>query len=207
MAILKKNYHKLQDEKLMGLIQQGNTVAFNELYNRYSRRLLYYFFRMLGGDEQKAQDFLQDVFLKIVERPQLFRPQKKFTNWIFTVAHNQCKNEYRRRQVRNIVKNSDDLDALSYQSADDYQPAERNIDLCKFRAALLTELQKFEAVQRSAFLLRYQENFSLKQIAEMQECPEGTIKSRLFYTTQKLANKLKEFNPYNTEVKEDEKIR
>ena len=66
-------YHTLTDEKLMSRIQRGSTAAFDELYARYSKRMLYYFHRMLGRDEEKAQDFLQDLFLKIVEDPARFK--------------------------------------------------------------------------------------------------------------------------------------
>ena len=64
MPLFQKKYDTLTDEKLMAHIQRGDTAAFDELYTRYSKRLLYYFHRMLGGDGEKAQDFLQDLFLK-----------------------------------------------------------------------------------------------------------------------------------------------
>ncbi|PCJ82810.1 MAG: hypothetical protein COA57_12865, partial [Flavobacteriales bacterium] len=50
----------------------GDNGSFNELYERYSKRILYYFYRMLGSSEEKAQDFLQDIFMKIIEKPELF---------------------------------------------------------------------------------------------------------------------------------------
>jgi hypothetical protein len=91
------------DEKLMGLLGRGDIAAFDELYDRYGGRLLRYFHRMLGRDEEKAQDFLQDIFLRIVERPELFSLDRRFSTWIFSVAHNMCKNEYRRAMVRQSI--------------------------------------------------------------------------------------------------------
>jgi RNA polymerase sigma-70 factor (ECF subfamily) len=207
MPLLKHRYRKLSDEKLMEFIQRGDTSAFDELYHRYSQRLLLYFFRELGGDEQKAQDFLQDAFLKIVEKPGLFDPERKFSTWIFTVAYNICKNEYRRLGTRSVVDSSANMDEISQDFNSDYHQVERNIDQKTFKSALMEELQKFDDGHRSAFLLRYQQNFSIKEISEILGCSEGTVKSRLFYTTQKLANKLKVFNPYKTEVARDEKIK
>jgi RNA polymerase sigma-70 factor (ECF subfamily) len=207
MGIFKNKYKKFSDEKLMGCIQRGGTSAFNELYNRYSKRLLFYFFRELGGDEEKAQDFLQDTFLKIVEKPDLFRTEKKFSTWIFTVAYNLCKNEYRRMEVREIVENDANIDEVSQSFQGEYHPAEQKVDQKIFEQALFDELKKLDDGHRSAFLLRYQQNFSIKEIAEILGCSQGTVKSRLFYTTQKLAAKLKAFNPYKTEVPTDEKTK
>lgn len=81
LALLHKKYKKFSDEKLLEFIQQKNSTgqeAFDELYERYSRPLLYYFHRMLGGQTERAQDFLQDLFLKIVVRPELFNPAQRF---------------------------------------------------------------------------------------------------------------------------------
>jgi RNA polymerase sigma-70 factor (ECF subfamily) len=207
MAIFRNKYGKCSDEKLMQCIQRADTSAFNELYDRYSRRLLHYFFRELGGDEAKAQDFLQEIFLKVVEKPKLFNVEKRFSTWIFTVAYNMCKNEYRRMEVREIVENSADVDAISHDGEGEYQHAEQKVDQKSFEKALLAELEMFEDGHRSAFLLRYQQDFSIKEISEVLTCSEGTIKSRLFYTTRKLARKLQAFNPYKTEVPTDEKIK
>jgi RNA polymerase sigma-70 factor (ECF subfamily) len=207
MAIFRNKYKKLSDEKLMGCIQRGDTSAFNELYHRYSKRLLFHFFRELGGDEEKAQDFLQETFLKIVEKPELFHTEKKFSTWIFTVAYNMCKNEYRRLEVREIVENDANIDEVSQSFQSEYHPSERKVDQKIFEQALFDELEKLDDGHRSAFLLRYQENFSIREIGEILGCSEGTVKSRLFYTTQKLASKLKAFNPYKSEVAKDEKIK
>ena len=96
MPVFKKKYINLSDEQLMARIIKNDAHAFNEIYNRYSHRLLIFFLRALGGHDEKAQDFLQDVFLKIIEKPYMFSVDKKFSTWIFTIANNLCKNEYRR---------------------------------------------------------------------------------------------------------------
>jgi len=207
MAIFSNKYKKYTDEKLMQCIQRADTSAFNELYDRYSKRLLFYFFRELGGDEEKAQDFLQETFLKIVEKPELFDVERRFSTWIFTVAYNMCKNEYRRQEVRNIIENNPNMDEISQGFDSEYHHTEKKVDQKNFESALLAELEKFDDGHRSVFLLRYQQNLSVKEIGEILGCSEGTVKSRLFYTTQKLANRLKAFNPYKTEVPTDEKIK
>ena len=73
-------------------VLQGKEKAFTELYTRYAKPMLYFFYQRLYQDEPKAQDFLQDLFLKIIEKPQLFDRDKKFKTWLYTVATNMCKN-------------------------------------------------------------------------------------------------------------------
>lgn len=182
----------------MKMIQRQDTAAFDVLYERYSKRMLYYFNRMLGGNEEKAQDFLQDLFLKIVEKPDRFCTDNKFTSWIFTVAHNMCKNEYRQQSVRNVVTNTPDMDLLSENIGDDH-PIELAVDHHLFEEAVIEALSDLSSEHKTTFLLRHQESHSIKEISAQLNCSEGTTKSRLFYTTQKLAQKLKKHNPYRDE--------
>jgi len=200
MIFANHKYKKLADEQLMELIKQHNTAAFDELYKRYSQRLLLFLYRSLGGNEDNAQDFLQEIFLKIVEKPDLFYTDRKFSTWVFTIAHNLCKNEYRRREVRKVVENSADIDSVTVNINNEYFYAEQIIDQKLFRSALYKELDNFDADRRNIFILRHQQNFTIKEISEILGCSEGTVKSRLFYISKKLAQKLNEFNPNKAEV-------
>jgi len=181
----------------MGYIQQGNEAAFLELYDRYNRKLLYFFFRMLSGDHEKAQDFLQDLFMKIVEKPEQFDQQKKFSTWIYTIANNQCKNEFRRLEIRR--KFNHQQRNLEHSAVSD-EPMERYLDTKSFRASLESELRKFKPEQRLVFILRFQEDLPIKEIAEITGMKEGTVKSKLFYTSRKLEQILKDLNPVYSEV-------
>jgi len=185
----KKNISRLTNEELITAIKNGNQSAFSELYERFNQRLYYYFFRMLGNDKEVANDFLQDIFLKIINKPELFKPGYKFTSWIFTVAHNMCKNEYRHREVRKIISNDENPD----QFLTDENSYEETLKKEQLITQLFTEIEYMEEDQRAILLLKYKENFSLKEISEIMELPIGTIKSRLYYArvelTKKLANK------------------
>nr|WP_320022720.1 RNA polymerase sigma factor [uncultured Draconibacterium sp.] len=189
MIFKKKNISRLTNEELMTAIKNGNQSAFSELYERFNQRLYYYFFRMLGNDKEVANDFLQDIFLKIINKPELFKPGYKFTSWIFTVAHNMCKNEYRHREVRKIISNDENPD----QFLTDENSYEEMLKKEQLITQLFTEIEYLEEDQKAILLLKYKENFSLKEISEILELPLGTIKSRLYYArvelTKKLANK------------------
>ncbi len=184
----------------MSFIAAGNKSGLEEIYDRYSKKILFYFYRMFAGDEEKAQDFLQDVFLRIVEKPNLFNTELKFSTWIFSIASNLCKNEYRRLKVREIMDVKPDLDHHAYNNPDQGT----NLDNDIIEAAIQHEIGQLDPDQSSTFILRYQENLSIKEIGKILDCSPGTIKSRLFYTTRKLASRLSEYNPYYSEDKSDE---
>ena len=93
------------DEQLMQLIGQGNQEAFRQLYERHARRLQGFFLRMLAYDEEKAKDFTQELFIKVYEQSPRFNEGKSpFTTWLYSMAYNLCKNEYRHQEVVEAYK-------------------------------------------------------------------------------------------------------
>jgi len=191
MFSLKPQYSKFSDEYLVQLLVNGDVSAFNQLYTRYNQRLLYYFYRMLGNSNEKAQDFLQDIFLKLMNKSASFDPSRKFTTWIFSIAHNMCKNEYRRMDTRKVLV----LESISDGAWEEADPVfdESDIDPEEFSRQLFEELQSFDEIHKTAFLLRYREELSLKEIGQILDISEGTVKSRLFYTRKRLSERLERY--------------
>ncbi len=198
-----KKPFELTDEQLFKGVCLGNNTFFEEIYGRYNKRLLYYFFRMLGNNQDLAQDFLQELFYKILNKPQLFNSKKKFSTWIFSIAHNMCKNEYRSREVRKIIVKNENLDSLAYQ-----ETIETASDSSVKQ--IYSELEKLDESHRSAFLLKYREGLDISEISEILELPPGTIKSRLFYTRKKIyasiCNNKKEIE-YEYKANSDDRFR
>src|ERR1051325_5246968 len=95
----KGRFSVLSDEELMLHVCNSEVLAFDELYHRYGKRLLAYFTRMMNFDKNLAEDALQDLFLKIAERPERFDGSRSFKTWIFSLASNSCKNFYRHQKV------------------------------------------------------------------------------------------------------------
>lgn len=181
------------DEHLLVRLQKGDMCAFDVLYERYSQRLLTYFYRMLGGQEEKAQDFLQDLFLKVIEKSHLFSGPR-FSTWVYTMAYNMCKNEYRRLSIRQ----EHDHQIHTFHGSHEENTTlliEQQMDQQAFLKALYQALDTLKEEHRQVFLLRHQEHFSIREISEITACSEGTVKSRLFYGLKKLAQKLRPFSP------------
>jgi RNA polymerase sigma-70 factor, ECF subfamily len=193
--LLSKKYRDQEDEELMKLVSAGDKAAFEEIYDRYSRRITGYFYKMLWSDREKAEDFMHDLFVKIIDRPELFDPSRRFQTWLFSVAHNMCKNEYRKQSVRHEVNHTPLEDHMASTKSDSTM---KKIDGQSFRKHLYRELDEMDENHRTTFVLRYEMDFSIKEISNTMACSEGTVKSRLFYTVKKLNTKLKYFDPKST---------
>ena len=182
------------DEELMLFITNGEVLAFDALYIKYSKPLMAYFFRMLNFDKNLAEDALQDLFLKIAEAPEKFDRTRSFKTWIFSVASNTCKNYYRHK---NVVNNSHtEIEYLKSQTLNyDFTNVTSKIDINLFNKQLEEVLNTLPHEKKEAFILKYQEDKSIIEIAEIQGSPEGTVKSRIFYATKLLEEKLIAFKP------------
>ena len=163
------NYSSYTDNELMQSIVDKDTRAFSELYDRYNGVLVSYFYKMLWQDKEKAQDFMQDLFAKIIEKPHQFDVKRSFKTWMFSVANNMCKNEYRKQAVRKNT--SYDLDE-SYQIKDTAMDAMDKLQDSLFSEKLNVELDKLDEKQKSTFVMRYVQDMPIKEIAETLDCSE-----------------------------------
>lgn len=187
--MFKKRYHKLSDEELMVQVMDHHShPAIVELHSRYSQKLLGYFMKMLNKDLDLSQDFVQEIFLKILEKKHLYDPSKKFYTWLFTIASNMCKTSFRKVPFSRI---SDD----GYELNQSIHLNENLADKENFKQLLHESIETLEFGQKTVFVLRYMEQFSLNEIAEIMEISTGTVKSRLFYATQKIAKQLSIYDP------------
>ena len=181
-----RRFNAYSDEKLMHLFQQGQTTAFEVIYKRYSKSILNYFYRMFNGDTEHAQDFLQELFFKIVDKKRTYNPNQRFSSWMYSIAANMCKNEYRRIHNKKAAyeKLPDQLDNVAHDLAENKLHDKMVAD------TIWNELADINDLQKSVFILRFQNGYSLKEIAQIMGCSEGTVKSRLFYTVKKISKKL-----------------
>jgi RNA polymerase sigma-70 factor, ECF subfamily len=175
------------DEQLMLEIAEGSSRALASLYHRYNSRMLRYFFRMLWKDQNRAQDFLQDLFLKIIENPRAFSAERKFSTWVFSVANNMCKNEYRKQAFRKSINQNEFKDAIPLSA---FTPESGD----GFKEALDEAVMNLDEDDKNLYTLRYEVEMSLEEISIMLQCPVGTVKSKLFYLKKKLAEQLTIWN-------------
>lgn len=174
---------------------RDNEKAFEELYCRYAPRFKGFFIRMLSADGALADDFLQELFLRIYEARGSYQHGKQFSTWAFSMAYNLCKNEYRHRDIvdeyrlqQSYTNEEDSCSSPEFEAVHDRQVFDRQLK--KALAGLTDE-------QRAAYTLRYEEELPVQEIAQVLCCPEGTVKSRLYYTLKVLQRSLSDYNPQN----------
>ena len=181
------NKASLSDEELMKRVaSKDDDRAFDELYHRHARRVMGFLLRQLG-DSERAADLVQDAFLRLWSSRERYLSGKCFSTWLFSIAYNLLKNEYRRSGYsveyaehvinRTTEEQDDDLDV--------------KLDDKLFDAALRQELSLLDAESRLLFSLRFEEEMTVPQIAEVMKIPEGTVKSRQHTIIRNLKQKLK----------------
>lgn len=158
----------------MILIKDGDHRAFTLLYDRYASRIKAFFYRMLWSDSSVAEDHLHDLFAKLIERPELYNEHSLVRPWLFQIAHNMCKNAYRKKGFETQYLSQLEEGVV-------YSEAERSIDEGFIKDEVYKLLDMLDEERRSMFLLRYQQDMSLRELAEIYDIPSGTVKSKLFY--------------------------
>lgn len=180
------------DEHLMIRLQEGDATALEVIYHRYADRLMGFLYRMMDGDRIQAEDLLQDVFVRLASTANNFDTTRTFRPWIFTIAANLARNAHRHNRFREV---EDIHDAETEYAISSSNSSLDQLDQELFRTILDQSLRKIAPDKRTAFLLRYQEQLSLAEIAEIQNCAVGTVKSRIFYTLRFLQSSMIPFSP------------
>lgn len=185
----KKDFNALNDESLMLHVADGNSEAFNEIYQRYGASMYRYFLRLLNNNQSKAEDFTQDLFIKVMQSANSFDEHKKLRAWLYTIANNMCRNEWRNQSNRAIILSQLEFESIVLQN--DHQTIDQKIIL----RHLDDEIYKLPEADQALITMRYQQELSIQEIADIIDVPEGTVKSRMYYLIKKLSLKLKVFAP------------
>ena len=173
------------DESLMLSVAKGNDAAYNVLYARYARRLCGFFVRMLACGVDESKDYVQELFIRVYEHRQHYNGES-FAGWLYSIAYNICKNELRRREVRKR------FEALHREDETVEQPLTQDTEL--LTRMLHTAVDRLPQAHREVFILRYIEERSTAEVAQITGTPEGTVKSRLHYALAAVKEKMKKYN-------------
>jgi len=179
----RRRFEDLSDSQVVQQFLDGDARSFGELVDRYDKRLLNFVYRTVG-DRERAQDLVQETFVRVYRHLHRFDQAKKFSTWIYTIAGNLAKNELRNRSRNPLVL----FQTIKKNWEADHRPLEwedprlRPDDL--FRKRHLKELVEKSVAQlpehhRIVFVLRELEGKTYEEIAEITGCNLGTVKSRL----------------------------
>ncbi len=173
----------MSDSELVAAHLDGHPLAFSELYNRYRDRLVH-FIRRKTGDGDRAEDLVQEAFVRVTRHLHRFDQSKKFSTWIYTICSNLAKNELRNRSRSPLVL----FQKLTTHWEPDHRPLQFEDSNMKpdklYRNRYLQEkveetVSRLPEHHQLVFRLRELEGKSYEEIAEITGVNLGTVKSRL----------------------------
>ena len=175
------------DEELVAQAQGNNDAAFGVLIVRYQDKLLRYGRKFLA-DNDHIEDIVQDVFIKTYRNIRSFDAARKFSPWIYRIAHNEFVNALRKKHREPTI--SLDLDILTAHPSYHYDPAEDE-DRATAKKLIDQGLEKVPPLYKEILILFYIEELSYQEIADVLHIPLGTVSVRLRRGREALKNVLK----------------
>ncbi len=169
------------DHILILRCQLRDRQAFAELIDRYQRPLRYFIARLVGNPDL-ADELSQETWLTVLSKIHTLRSAATFSVWLYRIARNRVYQELRRRKV--TVELDDNLEA-SDDTVDEIGSFE---DAAKLHRCL----EKLKPLHQEVLLLRFLEEMSYEQIADVLDCNLGTVRSRIFHAKRALRKELEE---------------
>ena len=186
----------LPDADVVALAQQGRDVAFRELVHRYERPVFSLVYRMVR-DRELAEDLTQDTFVKVLTHVDKYRPEFKFSSWLFKIANNVAIDHLRRRTLDTVSMDGSPhagtADAVEASSFDVAVPQENALDELEARevgTAIERAIARLRPEYRSCILLRHVEGRSYEEIAATLDLPLGTVKTYIHRARHELRKEL-----------------
>ena len=196
----------VSDETLLRSFVEGDADAFEILVRRFQRPLFNFILRSVR-DPDRAEELLQEVFLKVVQRAAEFQGTSKVSTWIYTIARNLCIDTSRKmvfRRHRSLdAPTGDDPDGPTMldRVAGSTPLADREVIGGDLKERITRAVEELPEEQRDVFLMREVSNMAFKEIAEVVGVPENTVKSRMRYALERLQRALAEYEDYAREAK------
>jgi RNA polymerase sigma-70 factor (ECF subfamily) len=186
----------LPDADVVTLAQQGREAAFRELLRRYERPVFSLIFRMVR-DREISEDLAQDTFIKVLNHIDKYRPEFKFSSWLFKIANNIAIDHLRRRQLDTIsmdgsphAMTASDVEATSFDIVDTSENALDELASRELGGAIEQAIGKLRPEYRNCIMLRHVEGRSYEEIAATLDLPLGTVKTYIHRARHQLRDAL-----------------
>jgi RNA polymerase sigma-70 factor (ECF subfamily) len=174
------------DEALMLAYAAGEAEAFELLYARHRGPLFRFILRQVRV-QATAEELYQDVWQKLITARDGYRPEAKFSTWLFQIASNRVTDHWRAAAYRPMAS-EDDMQRLEQQA--DPETPEHTLSVFEERRRLQRALEELPADQREVVVLRLEQELSLEEIGLITGVGRETVKSRLRYAMDKLKSRL-----------------
>jgi RNA polymerase sigma-70 factor (ECF subfamily) len=173
------------DHELMLAVRDGDVEKLGTLFEKHNRHL-YNFFLKQTGSPALSEDFVQDVFLRMLKYRHTYRAEGKFITWMFSIAHNVKTDHYRRKKPgAKSIDERTDLPSLDPDPLESLEDKDRTERLSKALALLPEE-------KREVLLLSRYQDLKYEEIARILGCKVGTVKARVHYALKELTERYEE---------------
>ena len=171
------------DQEVVVLARHGHDAAYRELVRRYERPVFSLVYRMVR-DRELAEDLAQETFVKALNAIESYRPEVKFSSWIFKIANNAAIDQLRRRELDTLsldgsphAETPEAIEATALQIGDRQETALEEVEARELGGEIETAIARLRPEYRSCILLRHVEGRPYEEIAEILGLPLGTVKT------------------------------
>ncbi|MFI5234261.1 MAG: sigma-70 family RNA polymerase sigma factor [Gemmatimonadales bacterium] len=186
----------VSDQEVVLAARRGSEAAYRELLRRYERPIFSLIYRMVR-DRELAEDLAQETFVKALNALDSYRPEYKFSSWIFKIANNVAIDQLRRRELDTLsldgapgAETPDAIEATALQIGSKGESPLEELEARELGSAIERAIGKLRPEYRSCILLRHVEGRAYEEIAEMLELPLGTVKTYIHRARNELRGHL-----------------
>jgi RNA polymerase sigma-70 factor (ECF subfamily) len=184
------------DQEIVALAREGREAAYRELIRRYERPVFSLVLRMVR-DHQLAEDLAQETFIKALNAIGSYRPEFKFSSWIFKIANNAAIDHLRRREVDTLsidgapnATTPDDIEATALQVGDRGETPLAELEARELGGEIERAIGRLRPEYRSCIMLRHVEGLAYEEIAQLLDLPLGTVKTYIHRARHELRDML-----------------
>ncbi len=171
-------------DELSSRFASGDETVFDEIVNRYSRKVYELCYRILR-DREEAQDMAQEVFVRVYEKRDKFRGGSALYTWIYRIATNMCLTRLKKARVQTVP-----LETV--EGVLEARPESAGPDYSRLEATVAKAMIDLPPRQRAVFAMRFFDKMSLKEIAEASGTSVGAVKANYHHAVKHLRNILGE---------------
>ena len=190
------DFPNLTDQDIVLLARKGQESAYRELVRRYERPVFSLIYRMVRNREL-AEDLTQDTFVKVLNALGTYRPEFKFSSWVFKIANNVAIDQLRRRELETLslegsphATTPDAVEATTLELGAGGESALDEVSNRELGGEIERAIAKLRPEYRSCILLRHVEDRSYEEIAEIMDLPLGTVKTYIHRARHELRSML-----------------
>ncbi len=178
-----KDLQTLGDREVVALARAGKEAAYRELLRRYERPVFSLIYRMVR-DRALAEDLAQETFIKVLNALDTYRPEFKFSSWVFKIANNAAIDQLRRREIDTLsldgapdARTAEEVEATALQATSGGESPLAELESRELGSEIEHAIGRLRPEYRTAILLRHVEGRSYEEIADVMDLPLGTVKT------------------------------